>query len=442
MEGPHFGAEALVDQAESSRTFLGLIQPRPTDKFFLVTGMTGSGKSTFVSRCTGQDAVVSHGLYSCTNSMDVFRYTSNGQRIYLIDTPGFNDTTRSDIDTLEILATYLGASYANGVRIHGIIMLYPISNNRMSGSSLRSLTLIKAICGYTSYGNLAIVTTMWPESPNSVERKSLEAREIELLTNQDYFGGLVAQSATMFRHYEQGHRDPTNQAESAKRIVNYLIGQLNVRSPDVLQLQREIVDERKTLGQTAAGIAAAEHLHKARQRHQDRLESLQTELENASKESDSEYAMQLKELKTEAEQNVQKAESDTHILTRTLSDLHQTETEAFQLRIDNLNKRFEAEVQNTEQELQSMQEAFDALQQEVARLSQQPQKQQLVARSNVKHQQAVKKARRKADKAREGQLKFQKYAGDVVNGLTNGLTASVASGGIAALMSTALCLVM
>lgn len=57
--------EALVDKAESFKTFLGLNKPRTTDRFFLVTGMTGAGKSSFVSCCTGHNATVSHGLHSC-----------------------------------------------------------------------------------------------------------------------------------------------------------------------------------------------------------------------------------------------------------------------------------------------------------------------------------------------------------------------------------------
>lgn len=61
----NIGAEALVDKAESFKTFLGLNEPRPTDRFFLVTGMTGAGKSSFVSCCTGHHETVSHGLHSC-----------------------------------------------------------------------------------------------------------------------------------------------------------------------------------------------------------------------------------------------------------------------------------------------------------------------------------------------------------------------------------------
>ncbi|KAG9508369.1 hypothetical protein J7337_001933 [Fusarium musae] len=63
MGTPSLGADALIDQAESFKTFLGLSQPDPGDKFFLVMGLTGAGKSTFVSNCTGHAVTIGHGLY-------------------------------------------------------------------------------------------------------------------------------------------------------------------------------------------------------------------------------------------------------------------------------------------------------------------------------------------------------------------------------------------
>lgn len=65
MSTPSLGADALVDQAECFKTFLGLNQPEPGDNFLLVVGLTGAGKSTFVSNCTGHSVVIGHGLYSC-----------------------------------------------------------------------------------------------------------------------------------------------------------------------------------------------------------------------------------------------------------------------------------------------------------------------------------------------------------------------------------------
>ncbi|KAF5691947.1 GTP binding domain-containing protein [Fusarium denticulatum] len=283
-------ADALVNQAVSFKTFLGLKQPEPGDKFFLVIGLTGAGKSTFVSKCTGASVTIGHGLYSYT--------------------PGFNDTSRSDIETLETLATYLGASYTNGVRVHGIITLYPIINNRMAGSNLRSLTILKEICGFDSYSNLAIVTTMWPESPDSKNKAILEDREHELLKNSDFFSDLVSKGARMFRDYDESQ----NPANSEHRIIDTLLRQLEHGKHTVLQLQREVVDEEKSLGETAAGIAAAEHLDQTRLEHENQLRILDAEMERTSSSPEQEYSLQLQELK--GEKALSKAQMDAEKVRR------------------------------------------------------------------------------------------------------------------------------
>jgi hypothetical protein len=100
---------------------------------------------------------------TCTgiSSIDTFSYTlANNRRIHLIDTPGFNDTNRSDIEALGIIAAYPGASSANGVRIHGIIMLHPTIDNRIGGSSMRNIEMMKKMCGFTLYENVVIAKTM------------------------------------------------------------------------------------------------------------------------------------------------------------------------------------------------------------------------------------------------------------------------------------------
>lgn len=41
-------------------------RPRPTDILVAVMGMTGAGKSSFISLCTGRDdAIIGHGLEAC-----------------------------------------------------------------------------------------------------------------------------------------------------------------------------------------------------------------------------------------------------------------------------------------------------------------------------------------------------------------------------------------
>ncbi|SPJ82036.1 uncharacterized protein FTOL_09441 [Fusarium torulosum] len=425
-------AEALVDRAESFKTFLGLNQPRPTDRFFLVTGMTGAGKSSLVAHCTGHIATLSHGLHSCTNNIDVFEHTVKGQRVFLIDTPGFNDTTRSDVETLEILATYLGASYANGVRIHGVFMLHPITNNRMSGSSLRYLAFLKAICGFESYSNLVIVTTMWPEEPSSAEKKKLEDRENELLTQQRFFGDLIAEGASLFRHYEHGHQGLHSQRISAQSIVTYVLKRTDEHVLNALQLQREIVDMKKALAQTTAGILAADYLRQARQTHKARLSELGSERKGALVSGDMPYEQQLMKLEAEVSMDIQRVERDCQALTKTIADLHRAETEALKQEIARLNHLFQNETKSKERVLQEAQTSYLALQQEVALISREPQSKHTITRRATKQYQNLSKARKDAEKARRGRKRVEEYTREVMGGVMNGLAAGAITGAMGA----------
>jgi ABC-type uncharacterized transport system ATPase component len=65
MENIENAAESLVNQAQRAQAFLGLTHPNSGDLFFLIMGMTGAGKSTFVSQCTGSSVTIGHGLSAC-----------------------------------------------------------------------------------------------------------------------------------------------------------------------------------------------------------------------------------------------------------------------------------------------------------------------------------------------------------------------------------------
>ncbi|KAL3486917.1 hypothetical protein BJX62DRAFT_241498 [Aspergillus germanicus] len=284
MDVLNLSAKQLVDQAERFSAITGLTKSSPEDRFFLVMGKTGSGKSTFIARCTGQNVTVGHGF---TSAIDTYNYrlpTSklDGRlrtcRIHLIDTPGFNDTNRPDIETLGVLASYLGASYANGIQIHGIIFLHPITDNRMSGSSMHTMEMLKMVCGWTSYVNMVVATTMWPDKsaatsngPLRVDSQTaVETREAELITDERFLGDVVEKGAAVFRHKETGAKDISSQTLSARRIVEHLIAEAD--SPTYkhkpLRIQREIIDERKTLAELVAGTAIAEDLDRARREHE------------------------------------------------------------------------------------------------------------------------------------------------------------------------------
>jgi hypothetical protein len=118
----------------------------------------------------------------------VHSFWTAGQHVHLIDTPGFDDTNRSDIDTLKTIASYLSASFANGVRLSGIVYLHRISDNRVAGSGMRNLRMFKQLSGSSAWPNTVIGTTMWGADEYA---KGIE-RERELSNEPNYFGDILS----------------------------------------------------------------------------------------------------------------------------------------------------------------------------------------------------------------------------------------------------------
>jgi predicted GTPase len=78
-----------------------------------VMGGTGSGKTTFVNLISGSSLGTGSGLKSCTSEVQVSApFLLDNSQITLIDTPGFDDTVKSDTDVLKLIAAFLSQTYA------------------------------------------------------------------------------------------------------------------------------------------------------------------------------------------------------------------------------------------------------------------------------------------------------------------------------------------
>ena len=66
----------------------------------------------FINLASGSNLAVSEGLKSCTDTVQVAgAFKLDKHPIVLIDTPGFDDTARSDTDVLTMIAAFLETSY-------------------------------------------------------------------------------------------------------------------------------------------------------------------------------------------------------------------------------------------------------------------------------------------------------------------------------------------
>jgi predicted GTPase len=56
---------------------------------------------------TGKDVIIGHDLESCTADIQEIDVQIDEKTVTLIDTPGFDDTNKSDTEILTVIANYL-----------------------------------------------------------------------------------------------------------------------------------------------------------------------------------------------------------------------------------------------------------------------------------------------------------------------------------------------
>ncbi|KAF4437994.1 hypothetical protein FACUT_5260 [Fusarium acutatum] len=229
----------------------GGFRPRPSDILIAIMGMTGSGKSTFISLCNGQDVPVGHDLQACTQHVTAYQCKwSDTSDIYLLDTPGFDDTIRSDTEVLKEIALSLAKTYQDNVKLSGILYLHRITDRRMGGSAQKNLMMFRKLCGKDSLKNVILVTTMW----EGEDAATGEKREQELIATDGFWGTLVEEGAQVNRH--------NNTRSSAMSLLRTVAKNNRV----TISIQKEMVSEHKDLNETEAGIGLNSDILLAEQR--------------------------------------------------------------------------------------------------------------------------------------------------------------------------------
>ena len=69
------------------------------------------GRLQFINLASGSNLRIGMDLESCTSEVQLANeFTLDGRTVSLIDTPGFDDTLKSDTDILRMIAAYLAAT--------------------------------------------------------------------------------------------------------------------------------------------------------------------------------------------------------------------------------------------------------------------------------------------------------------------------------------------
>jgi hypothetical protein len=238
-----------------------MVLPRSDDVLIAVLGATGAGKTTFICKATGKSLPICHGVLSCksnlilasklpcngvsligTQEVTSTPFQLDGRKVVLIDTPGFDDSERTDGEILKSIGKFLTESYDSHTLLTGVILLQSINANRATGTELKRTRVFKKICGGDAYEHVVIATTMWGEIANEADGIRRQQERIKL---PEFWGQLVSGGAKVCRH--------DNTIASAKNIIRELLP----LAPVPLQMQVEL----NTHGQQIYATAAGQQLH-------------------------------------------------------------------------------------------------------------------------------------------------------------------------------------
>lgn len=276
-------------------------------------GVTGSGKSSFISLCCKKAVEVGHQLKACTTTVDVYAYEISPEKtVYLIDTPGFDDTNRSDTEVLREIASWLTTSYSNKVLLHGIIYLHRIADVRMQGSAKKNLLMFKKLCGEDALRKVILATTMW----DKVSYSEAEKRERELISTPEFWGFMLSKGSTVCRH--------DNTTASAENIIErFALSNSEV----TLALQSQMVNDRLELSETTAGKELKSEISKEKSKFTRELKDVRDQVREAVRIKDKEAERTLKEVKEDYLNRLKRLEEQNARLYVDSNRLHVERTE-------------------------------------------------------------------------------------------------------------------
>ncbi|KKY17802.1 hypothetical protein UCRPC4_g05435 [Phaeomoniella chlamydospora] len=293
----------------------------PDDAFIVVTGVTGAGKSSFISKCCeGLNDIVGHSLWSHTQKCTLYTFTHNNKQIHLVDTPGFDDSKRSGTEVLKEIAEWLLYAFKQNVKLSGMIYLQSLSNSRMTGSQMVNLNMFKKVTGIHNMDRVVFVTTHWDKTPDS----DAKAREIELMSQDKFWGEMIGAGSKTARFM--------NNKTSALAIVD----KVSSNAHFMPSLQKEMAVDDKQLDETDAGRVLNAEINEAKEKSRREMKEMETQLNEALNEKDVLYAQQLMDIQT-------KLHNEMERLARNQKDM--------QVRSDELIKSKEEEIKKAREEM-------------------------------------------------------------------------------------------
>lgn len=310
--------------------------------FVAVMGVTGAGKSTFIRLAAGRDDIkIGHDLRSCTSQVAAYSFKHGPYDVYLVDTPGFNDTTRSETEVLKEIADWLEITYREPrhIKLSGIIYLQSIGDTKMYGSTMRNLKMFRQLVGDQPLKNVVLATTFWDKEDPARAKE----RERELGTDPAFWQPMIKKGSRLERVTDRG---------SALRIIESLID----LDPVTLAIQDELINQHKVLSDTSAGKTVNEELARLAKIHEAEMTALRKEMKDAIAERDVELQESIAAAAAAHERAIDKIQRDQESLRyerRSEQRRHQQELDETQSMISAIQKEREEERREHDMRLQA-----------------------------------------------------------------------------------------
>lgn len=151
----------------------------------------------------------------------------------------------------------LTAQYKLGVQLKGVLYIHRITDIRFNRSSVKTFEILKGVVGPDALQNVLLVTSRW----DGVTQATGSDRERQL--REKFWAYMLGRGSNMSRFL----------CDRDSAIA--LTGQLLCKDVVVLELQKEIVHQKKRLDQTAAGSLVNDNLDALKAQYEKELASLE-----------------------------------------------------------------------------------------------------------------------------------------------------------------------
>ncbi|EWY81643.1 hypothetical protein FOYG_15868 [Fusarium oxysporum NRRL 32931] len=171
-------------------------------KLIFVVGKAGTGKTSILSELTDHgDLQPCITLQAGTKSYRIIPGIIDDEQYLFIDTAGFGDPNRDDIETFKDSVSCLIA-FGSFVEVVGVLFVIGNPGTRLDQQDAKTLRWLQCFCGPDFFRNITIVTSFW-DSYNAGSFKQAFNRMLSLY--EDTMFQKILNPSTSERRYHGAH---------------------------------------------------------------------------------------------------------------------------------------------------------------------------------------------------------------------------------------------